>query len=134
MSSPSLSDIGLLGSDPTFTQRVRSAMVTAAIAISSDGLSTGINIKRHAQVQQIMNSPDSWKSLFSAAVATDTNVGADVLVGATPDAHGNYLIQTVTSGTPPVTTGNSASQAVLVTDAHITTAVASMFNSFFGGQ
>lgn len=132
MSAPSLSDIGLLGSDPTFTQRVRSAMITAAIAISSDGLSTGINVKRHAQVASIMSSPDSWKSMFSAAVATDTNVGADAIVGATPDAHGNYLVQQVTVN--GVTTGNSSSQAVLVTDAHITTAVASMFNSFFGGQ
>jgi hypothetical protein len=109
-------------------------MITAAIAISSDGLSTGINVKRHAQVASIMNSPDSWKSMFAAAVATDANVGADVIVGASADGNGNFLTQTVTSGSPPVTTGNSASQAVKVTDAHITTAVAAMFNSFFGGQ
>lgn len=132
MSAPSLSDIGILGVDPVFTQRCRTAMIEACINIASDGLSTGINIKRHAQVQQMMTSPDSWKALVAAAVATDANVGADVIVGATPDAHGNYLVQQATVN--GVTTGNSITQAALVTDAHITNAVSAMFNSFFGGQ
>lgn len=132
MSAPSLSDIGLLGIDPTFTQRCRTVMIEACINIASDGLSTGINIKRHAQVAQMMTSPDSWKALVAAAVATDANVGADVISGASADGHGNYLVQEVTVN--GVTTGNSIDQAAKVTDAHITTAVSSMFNSFFGGQ
>ncbi len=124
MSNISLADTGLLAGDPTFISRVKAAMVEAAINIAADGLSTGtVNLKRHAQVQQIMNNPDWWKQLFTPAVATDATVGGDVLVGATSDAYGNYL-----------TLLNAATQAAQATDAHISNAVSGMFNAFFGGQ
>lgn len=73
-SAQSLNDEQVLSLNTLFVQRVRQSMIAAAGAISSDGLSTGINIKRHAQVQQIMTSPDSWKGLFAAALATQSGV------------------------------------------------------------
>ena len=128
-SAQSLNDEAVLSNDTNFYQRVRTSMIAAAIAISSDGLSTGINIKRHAQVQQVMNSPDSWKGLFAAAVATQSGVinlaTANGTVALTP---------VVCSGTPVVCTGNADTQEALVTDAAINTAVAAAWNSFFGGQ
>lgn len=128
----SLQDQGILGSEPVFVQRVRSSMLAAAVAISSDGLSTGINIKRHTLVQNVMTSPDSWKAIFAAAVATDASVGTDALGGLSADGNGNSLVQTTTVN--GVTSGNSASQSLKVTDAHINTAVSSMWNAMFGGQ
>jgi hypothetical protein len=114
----SLSDKGLLWTDPAFQRRVSSAMITAAINISSDGLSAGINAKRHAQVQAIMTSPAYWTLLFSQAVATDPTVSS----------------QATTGGTIVLTTANLATQAALTTDTAINTAVAAQYNSFFGGQ
>lgn len=73
-SAQTLNDEQVLSNDTAFVQRVRQSMLLSAINISSDGLSTGINIKRHAQVQQVMNSPDSWKALFAAGVATQSAV------------------------------------------------------------
>jgi hypothetical protein len=52
--------------------------------------------------------------LFSNAVATDASVIGDA----------------TQAGTVALTAGNRAAQSALVTDAHIDTAIASMFNSF----
>jgi hypothetical protein len=132
-SAQSLNDQSVLSLDTIFTQRVRTSMISAAINISSDGLSTGINLKRHAQVQQIMINPDGWKSLFSAAIATQPTV-----IGPATASGTVVLTPMVTtcSGSPQVcnTTGNVDTQQALVTDTVINTAVASVFNSFFGGQ
>jgi hypothetical protein len=117
----SLNDQLVLGSDPTFQGRVREAVISSAINIAADGLSGGINAERHRQVTDIMNNPDSWKVRFAGAIATQ----ATVIGPAT------------TSGTvvlTPMPSGNVVTQGALVTDAVINTAVAAVFNSFFGGQ
>jgi hypothetical protein len=62
-----------------------------------------------------VNAPDAYKVLFANTVATDANVSGDATV----------------AGTVPLTTGNVATQAALVTDAHIDNAISSQFNSFF---
>jgi hypothetical protein len=123
MATLSLGDTGLLASDPIFISRVKAAMIQAAINIASDGLTTGINPKRHAQVSQILNNPDWWKGLFAPAVATDATVGNAVAGVLVADTHNNYLTST-----------NAAAQAALATDAQIANAVSAMFNAFFGGQ
>jgi hypothetical protein len=118
-SAQTLSDKGLLPTDATFQRRVQASMLTAAINISSDGLTTGINIKRHAQVASIMTSPTLWMVLFAQAVAAE-------------DA--TIISQATQSGSVALTTGNLAAQAAMVTDTAINNAVSAVFNSFFGGQ
>jgi hypothetical protein len=128
----SLNDQTVLAGSATFVQRTRSAMMAGSINISSDGLNTGINIKRHAQVVQIMNSPDYWKTLFAEAISTQPTV-----IGPATASGTVVLKPMVCTGqpTPPcVETGNVETQQALVTDAVIGTAVAAVFNSFFGGQ
>jgi hypothetical protein len=128
----SLNDQSVLSLDINFVQRVRTATIAAAINISSDGLTTGINIKRHAQAQSIMNSPDSWKNLFSAAIATQPTVigpaTASGTVVLTP------MVCTTNSLGVQTCTGNVDTQQALVTDTVINTAVSAVYNSFFGGQ
>jgi hypothetical protein len=68
-----LNDQVVLANDGLFLQRVRQSIISAAINISSDGLSTGINLKRHSQVQSILSGPDGWKANF-AARTTDFEV------------------------------------------------------------
>jgi hypothetical protein len=128
----SLNDQSVLSLDLIFTQRVRTAMISASINISSDGLSAGINLKRHAQVQQIMINPDGWKGLFSAAIATQPTV-----IGPATASGTVVLKPMVCTGqaTPPcIETGNVDTQQALVTDTVINTAVSAVYNSFFGGQ
>jgi hypothetical protein len=130
--SGTYNDQGVLANDLAFVQRVRASMISAAINISSDGLSTGINIKRHAQVAAIMNNPDGWKALFAGAICTQ----GGVLNPAT--ATGTVVLTpmkstTATDGTVTVT-GNADTQQALVTDAAIDASVSGVFNSFFGGQ
>jgi hypothetical protein len=127
----SLNDQVVLGNDAIFIQRVRQALVTAAINISSDALSTGINLKRHAQVQAIMNNPDGWKQLFAEAIATQAAVFNPATVNGTV-----VLKPMVCTGIPTgcTETGNVDTQQALVTDAVINTNVAAVFNAFFGGQ
>jgi hypothetical protein len=118
----SLNDQLILGGDAIFQGRVRSAVITAAINIASDGLTTpNINAERHRQVTDIMSSPDTWKIRFSYAIATQ----ATVIGPAT--ASGTVVLTSMPSG-------NVDTQQALVSDAVINTAVAAVFNSFFGGQ
>jgi hypothetical protein len=110
-----LNDMGLLATDAGFQRRVQSSMTAACIAIVSEAASASFHRERQKLAVQIMNAPTAWVALFSNAVATDTNCSTDATGG------GSYVA---------LTTGNLATQAALVTDAHINTAVSSMFNSF----
>lgn len=127
----SLNDQVTLANDGLFVQRVRQSMIFEAINISADGLTTGINLKRHALVQQIMNSPDSLKSMFSAALATQPSV----INPAT--ATGTVVLKPMVclgQGATCTETGNVDTQQALVTDAVIDNSVLFVFNAFFGGQ
>ena len=144
--SATLQDQGVLGSDPGFTQKVRQAMITAALAIASDGLKVlPIDIKRHTLVQQVLNSPDSWKAIFAAAVATDATVSTQAISGLAADGNGNYLTVATVNPVPPDTTpaavltqaalqAKVSAQVVKITDASINNAVSSVWNAMFGGQ
>ena len=61
-----------------------------------------------------MVSPETYKVLFADMIATDANVLADA----------------TQAGTVALTSGNVATQAALVTDAHMDAAVSSEFNTF----
>lgn len=110
-----LSDQYLLSTDSGFQNRVRTAMVSGAIAVKNEGWSVLFHREREAYAVGIINAPDSFKQIFANSVATDASVIGDATQG----------------GTVALTVGNLAAQAALVTDAHINTALASQFTSFF---
>lgn len=127
-----LNDQVALANNAIFIQRVRQSIMFEAINISADGLSSGINLKRHAQVQSIMNNPDGWKQLFSEAIA-----GQPSTINAATATGTVVLKPMVCVGlpTPPcVETGNVDTQQALVTDTNINNSVLFVFNAFFGGQ
>lgn len=129
----SLNDQVNLSNDGLFIQRVRQSMILAAINISTDGLTTGINLKRHAQAQSIMNNPDGWKQLFSEAIATQPSVINPATVTGTVVLKPMICPGGVTTATC-TETGNVDTQQALVTDAVISNSVLFVFNAFFGGQ
>jgi hypothetical protein len=106
-----------LSAEPTFQNRVRQSMVTAAIAISNEGWSGGLIHKlRRQQARAILNdSLDTMKVLYARGVATDASVISDATA----------------AGTVAITGGNAATQQALATDAHIDNAVSGQFNSYF---
>lgn len=112
--SPNYSDQQLLSGDPTFQNRVRQSLLKAAISIKNEG-AVVFHRERETFVVSVMNSPDTYKLLVAQAVATDASCIGDATV----------------SGATPLTAGNVAAQAALVTDAHIDTAIAGQFNTFF---
>lgn len=123
LAAASRNDSAVLSTDATFENRVRESVVATCFNISSEaitGLSgtmpIALHLKRANYCQTVLASPDSFKQIFADAVATDANVLADATQGGTV---------VLTSGP-----GNVATQAALVTDAHIDTAVSSQFNGF----
>jgi hypothetical protein len=111
------SDMFLLSQEPTFQNRVQASLVSACIAISNEGWSIPFHRERADFCNRVLLGPSTtpnYVALFSNAVATDTSVIGDA----------------TQAGTVALTTGNRASQAALVTDSHIDSAVSSMFNSF----
>jgi hypothetical protein len=111
----SRSDMNLLSTDPGFQGRVRASMVAASIAVTTEAWTVAFHRERQIQAVQILNSPDTFKLLFASTVATDASVISDA----------------TTIGTVVLTAGNLATQAALITDAHIDAAVSGQFNSFF---
>ncbi|SRR6266852_1591358 len=114
--SPNYNDQQLLASDPTFQNRVRQSLIAACLAIKSESSTTvAFHRERETFLVAVMNQPDIFKIMITNSVATNANVISDAtVVGATP-----------------LTSGNVATQAALVTDPHIDTAISSNFNSFF---
>lgn len=113
--SPNYSDKQLLSADPLFQNRVRQALLTACTSIKNEAVTTAFHRERETFLTGVMNSPETFKVLFANAAANDALVIADATVG----------------GTVPLNSGNAGTQAVLVTDPHIDTAIAASFNSFF---
>lgn len=126
-----LNDQVVLANDQTFLNRVKQAAFTQALAVSSDALTTGVNIKRHAQVTTIMNDANGWKFQLASAIVTQ----AGVINPAT--ANGTVaLTPMVCYGLPTgcVETGNVKVQQALITDTVINNTISAVFNAFFGGQ
>ena len=116
MAAASISDMNMLSTDTGFQGRVRASMIAASIAITTESRTTvPFHREREAFAVQILNAPDSFKSLFANSVATDASVSGDATA----------------AGTVVLTSGNVAAQAALVTDAHIANAISGQFNSFF---
>lgn len=113
--SPNYSDKQLLSADVTFQNRVRQSMIAACSNIKNEAVTVAFHRERETFLVGVMNQPDVFKLLFAQVVAGDSNCIGDATV----------------AGTVPLTSGNVATQAVLVTDPHIDTAVSANFNSFF---
>lgn len=111
----SYSDQQFLAADAVFQNRVRQSLVAACISIKNEGNAIAFHRERETYCVSVMNSPDTFKLIWAMAVAANASVIGDATV----------------AGTVVLTAGNAAAQAALVTDAHIDTAIASDFNTFF---
>lgn len=111
----SYSDQQFLAADVTFQNRVRQSLLAACIAIKSEAVTVAFHRERETFLVGVTTSPDSYKVFVAQAVATNASVISDATV----------------AGTVVLTGANAAAQAALVTDAHLDTAIASDFNSFF---
>ncbi len=111
----SYNDKQLLAEDATFQNRVRQSLISACVSIKNEAVTTAFHRERETFLVAVMNSPDTYKLIVANAAANDSGVINDA----------------TSTGTVVLSTGNIATQAALVTDAHMDTAIASQFNSFF---
>ena len=114
------SDASVLAGDSTFQGRVGAALFTYCQVVATEGWSIAYHRERANFVNQIFTTPlnaqgiNPWVFQFTNTVATDATVLSDATIG----------------GTVPLTIANRAAQALLVTDTHISNAVAAQFNSY----
>src|SRR6516164_9416900 len=101
--SPNYADQQLLASDPTFQNRVRQSLINACIANKGEATTVAFHRERETYCVAVLNNPDQFKAL--------TTMG----VGAHPAGIGDGTLK----GKVPLTSGNVATQATLVTDPHI---------------
>jgi hypothetical protein len=114
--SPNYSDQQILATDPTFQNRVRQSLINACVAIKNESPTTvAFHRERETYVVQVMSNPDLFKVIWAQTAAANSAVIGDATV----------------NGTVPLTTGNVAAQAALVTDPHIDTVITNDFNTFF---
>ncbi len=113
----SFSDASQLVLDSTFVARVGVGLFTYCQVVATEGWTVPFHRERASFVAQIFNNtvvPNPYIQIFANTAATDTSVLADATQG----------------GTVVLTSGNRGAQAALVTDTHISNAVASQFNSY----
>lgn len=111
------SDRFQLSQEITFQNRVQAALIATCVSIANEGWTVPFHRERASFAAQILAGSSgsvNYVTLFSNSVATDANVIGDATA----------------AGTVPLTAGNRATQAALVTDAHIDTAIAAEFNAF----
>ena len=113
----SFADSSQLALDPTFSARVGVGLWTYCQVVATEGWSVPFHRERAGFVTQIFTSIatlNPYVQLFTNTVSSDTSVLADA----------------TQAGTVVLTPANRAAQAALVTDTHISNAVASQFNSY----
>ena len=116
----SFSDAFILAQDPTFQGRVGAGLFTFAQVVGTEGWTVAFHRERAQFAVSIFNAPLSAQGVnpyqvqFAHSVAADSTVLADATV----------------AGTVPITGANAAAQAILVTDAHISNAIAAQYNSY----
>ena len=116
----SFSDSYQLAQDPTFQGRVGAALLTYCQVVGTEGWAVAFHRERAQFAVNIFNatlnaqSVNPYQIQFAHSVAADANVLADATVG----------------GTIAITSVLAATQAALVTDVHISNAIAAQFNSY----
>jgi hypothetical protein len=112
----SYNDMSTLATDPTFGNRVASALWQTCINVATEAWSS-THASRKNYAVQVLNNPTFYKPFFVNVASVDATVIADATVG----------------GTVAITSGNVAAQAALVTDVHIGNALAAAYNAFVAG-
>ena len=83
-------ELARLAADTAWIERVKVALVEAAIAISVDAPATGIATRRDALARKILRDPDGYARQFSLGVATgfkaDANLSEQNVTDAEIDA------------------------------------------------
>jgi len=116
----SFSDAYQLAQDPVFQGRVGAGLFTYCQTVGTEGWTVAFHRERAQFAVNIFNAllsaqgVNPYQIQFAHSVAADSSVLADATV----------------SGTVPITGANAATQALLVTDTHISNAIASQFNSY----
>jgi hypothetical protein len=116
----SFSDSYLLAQDPTFQGRVGAGLFTYCQIVGTEGWTVAFHRERAQFAVNIFNALlnaqgiNPYQVQFAHSVAADTSVLADATV----------------AGTVLITAANAAAQAILVTDTHISNAIAAQFNSY----
>lgn len=113
--SPNYNDQQVLASDVTFQNRVRQSLIFYCETVGAEADTVPYHRERSTYAVSVLNQPDSYKNIFAMVVAANGSVIGDATV----------------AGATPLTTGNVAAQAALVTDPHIDAVVALAFNNFF---
>jgi hypothetical protein len=116
----SFSDANQLAQDPTFQGRVGAGLMTYCQVVGTEGWTIAFHRERAQFAVNIFNATlnaqgiNPYFLIFTNSVAADANVLADATVG----------------GTVPITAVNRVASAALVTDVHISNAIAAQFNSY----
>ncbi len=116
----SFSDAYQLAQDPVFQGRVGAGLFTYCQTVGTEGWTVAFHRERAQFAVNVFNAllsaqgVNPYQVQFSHSVAADSSVLADATI----------------SGTVPITGANAATQALLVTDTHISNAIASQFNSY----
>jgi hypothetical protein len=108
-------DMYNLSQDPTFQNRCITCAIQSCITVNQEANTVAFHRERQQFAVAVLNSPTAFKPLFAESLATDVGVIADATA----------------NGTVSIVNGNAATQAALVTDAHIFSAFAGQFNTFF---
>ena len=114
------SDASVLAGDPTFQGRVGAALLTYSQVVATEGWTVAFHRERARFCTQIFTATlnaqnvNPWTTIFANSVATDATVLSDA----------------TQAGTVVLTTNNRAAQGALITDTHLSNAVASQFNSY----
>ena len=116
----SFSDAAVLAGDPTFQGRVGSALFTYCQVVATEGWTVAFHRERANFVSQVFTTPlnaqsiNPWQFAFALTTACDSTVLSDA----------------TQNSTVALTSANRATQQALITDTHISNAVASQFNSY----
>lgn len=112
------SDQAFLAAEPAFQARVGAALLQACVNIYNEGWAVPFHRERSRFAAQVIGNTSAainYRAMFAATVAVDPTVIADATSG----------------GTVTLDVNNAAAKQALVTDAHIDSAIASQFNTFF---
>jgi hypothetical protein len=120
LTNPSSNSSANLAADPGFQNRVKIELGIYIGTINSEAISQATLFLHNRRVQQGANilqnlngaNAPNWAQIFALIAAGDASVISDATTGLTID----------------VTTGNAATQGLLVTDTHISNAIAANFN------
>lgn len=84
-----------ISNDGIFINRVKVAMLEAAIAIVNEDPQTASHAERATLALQTINSPDEWARRMAVAVVTNPNTGSGSSDPAVDDADGDSALQFV---------------------------------------